>query len=477
MFVFGNPVVGGTTLVRPAIKSPNYEQGVSGWALNADGSADLNNVNLSNGSGSTVSIDDDALIFSSSTGSVTSVQADVEHVEVNSSGQVPSDWQFNVPVAANDGFTAGPTAQIGTGATIIEWYSPSADASGLTDYAALSAALSAGYSVKCTPGTFYSSGQLVSGSGALEGCDDGTTFQPGSAWSGSYLFGLANGGCIRNLRGYGGSNTRSANKAAGLVQVLAGTQFAKALDLRSDYMNGWALYGNPVSGSHVDIRSLRGEHNGGGIGCDNGTAGNVAAEWSVLNVDLQNCEVNPIIYLSDVTDFLCSGPINGSILAGAAVKAVDVVGTCQTIHLFGLDVGGSSAASGLVLEANGTGSPSDIYVGPGVVQNAAIGVSVSGAASRLYFAGVTAKNSQTDNWQLSNTGAFCRLIACEGNTGNAGGAGGYDFDFTSTGHWFVLGPAPVSGATTAGIFLAAGNHVTLVDVPSSASVVGTAGGW
>lgn len=41
---FSNPVVGGVTLVRPAIQSPNYVPGVSGWSINADGTAEFADV-------------------------------------------------------------------------------------------------------------------------------------------------------------------------------------------------------------------------------------------------------------------------------------------------------------------------------------------------------------------------------------------------------------------------------------------------
>lgn len=47
---FTNSVVGGTTLVRPAISSPNYVPGVSGWSINADGSAQFYDVALLGGS-------------------------------------------------------------------------------------------------------------------------------------------------------------------------------------------------------------------------------------------------------------------------------------------------------------------------------------------------------------------------------------------------------------------------------------------
>lgn len=43
---FRNPVVGGITLIRQAIKSPNYVPGVSGWTINRDGTAEFSSVTL-----------------------------------------------------------------------------------------------------------------------------------------------------------------------------------------------------------------------------------------------------------------------------------------------------------------------------------------------------------------------------------------------------------------------------------------------
>lgn len=42
----GNPVVGSTVLRRPAIQSPNFVTTVSGWSINADGSAEFNNLTI-----------------------------------------------------------------------------------------------------------------------------------------------------------------------------------------------------------------------------------------------------------------------------------------------------------------------------------------------------------------------------------------------------------------------------------------------
>lgn len=44
---FSNPITGGQgALIRPAIKSPDYDPGVSGWSINRDGSAEFNNLTV-----------------------------------------------------------------------------------------------------------------------------------------------------------------------------------------------------------------------------------------------------------------------------------------------------------------------------------------------------------------------------------------------------------------------------------------------
>lgn len=40
---FSDPIVGGQTLIRRAIKSPDYIAGVSGWSINRDGTAEFSN--------------------------------------------------------------------------------------------------------------------------------------------------------------------------------------------------------------------------------------------------------------------------------------------------------------------------------------------------------------------------------------------------------------------------------------------------
>ncbi len=43
---FKDPIVAGTTLIRAAIRSPDYVPGVSGWSINRDGSVEFNDATL-----------------------------------------------------------------------------------------------------------------------------------------------------------------------------------------------------------------------------------------------------------------------------------------------------------------------------------------------------------------------------------------------------------------------------------------------
>lgn len=55
---FRNSILAGLTLIREAIRSQNYEEGVEGWAINADGTAEFSDLTVrsSNGSGDTIEL-------------------------------------------------------------------------------------------------------------------------------------------------------------------------------------------------------------------------------------------------------------------------------------------------------------------------------------------------------------------------------------------------------------------------------------
>lgn len=67
---FTNPFLAGLTLVREAIRSPNYVPGVSGWSINKDGSAEFSDMNargtiVAGVDGTTVTLDDTGVAVTS----------------------------------------------------------------------------------------------------------------------------------------------------------------------------------------------------------------------------------------------------------------------------------------------------------------------------------------------------------------------------------------------------------------------------
>ena len=66
---FTNPIVAGTTLIRTAIRSPDYVPGVSGWSINKDGTIEANDAVIRGeliAGGGTVFLDDTGLTIEGS---------------------------------------------------------------------------------------------------------------------------------------------------------------------------------------------------------------------------------------------------------------------------------------------------------------------------------------------------------------------------------------------------------------------------
>jgi hypothetical protein len=359
------------------------------------------------------------------------------------------------------------------------WIFPTGDTTGVTDSALIGLALLLGQSVQLGSGIYYLSGPASWANAQLKGTGDTTSIQPGSAWVGAALLEPGSNTSIMNLAGNGGTSTRSANKAANFIQTQAGAQFWRVEDVRCDFMNGQVIQCAPATGSHGTIRCIKGEHNAGGIRIDNGTAANVTAEINVTDIDLQNCEVSAIFFIQDVTDVLMAGPMNGSILSTSTSIGVHVVGSCQTCFLFGLDVGGGNGTAQLQFDSNATGSPTEIEVGPGTLQQGNIGIAIN-AGSRLAFNNVWAKSNNGDGWLIAGTaGAGIVMTGCGGNGNNAAGGTAYDVDVTdAAAHVLNVGFRYISGGVTAGRFLVAANHYTEGFAPSSMTQAGAAaGGW
>jgi len=346
--------------------------------------------------------------------------------------------------------------------------------SGGDDWANLSDLLSAGTSVLLGAGTYQLSAQLTVAGATLAGQDMATVIQPFGGYAGPLLACGAKG-VIRNLS--------VLNGGADAITIAAGIAECWLEDLYFASNAGRCINATITAPAHLRIRGIRGtgggSANGGGIALNGGTGAAVTCEAAIHDIDIQGLLTSGVLECTGVTDVLAD-KINGSQAATNTAAALLVSGACQTVHMLGVDCGGSPLGPAVLVVQKGAAalSPTDCIF-TGKVQQGAVGTIVSDASARLSFPDWYCTRNQGDGFQASNTGAFNTLTNYLGNQNNLALGVAYDANFTSTGHWLVDGMRGVSGAVTANRNITlAGNHVTVVNDPAGTTVAGNApAGW
>lgn len=501
---FSNPIIGGGgALVYPAIKSPNFVTGVSGWRIAKNGSAEFSNVIIRNGqiiSGSSLYYSGAPalgnLVASVSAAAGTDIYGNAylsgitsyfgNTAQQNNSGLLT--W-YTAPTSAGpwtianqvqlDGLGTAESLRV-NGAFSVEraliLIPPSGDTTGATDTAVISAALAAG-SVQLTPGTFYLNSQVTVAGTTLAGSGFATVIRPNTT-GGAYAGALLAAGAKSWITGLTVSNSGSD-----AITVAGGIAEWWLTDLNFASNAGWCINATITGPAHGRIRGPRGQGgsagNGGGLALNGGTGGAVTAEVNLSDIDIQNCTATEVIFCSAVTDVLCPGPVNGSIKSGVAANGITIQGACQTVHLLGLDVGGGTGTGVCVVKAAGGSSPSDIRIG-GKLQSGQVGLVVNDGVAGSRFE-VDCTRNQGDGAQFNGTGGANKLLLMA-NLNNQAAGTAYDCNVTSSAHLYIDSPqyrTPGGGAVTANLNITiAGNHVTHKDPPAGTTTAGNApAGW
>ena len=107
---FSNEAVGGTTLVRPAIKSPNFVHSSACWSVNQDGSAEFNNLTIRGTfNGTNYIINSSGAFFYNGTPALGNLVTSI----ANAAGTDAFGNAYPAGISNNDG--SGNTATINTG--------------------------------------------------------------------------------------------------------------------------------------------------------------------------------------------------------------------------------------------------------------------------------------------------------------------------------------------------------------------------
>lgn len=359
-----------------------------------------------------------------------------------------------------------------------------------TDFNTINGLVQNGFSVFCTPGVYNISGDIIWSNASIIGCDDSTIFQPTPTYSGFAMFQPGSHATLKCCRGFGGSGITSNNPAGDFISPQSGATDWVIDNITCDNYNGRVIFIlATAAGAHGTIHRIKGEHNAAGYRITAANGPSITIEINISDIDLQNCgdgtnNQGEVAFYANVTDALEAGPINGSIIQGQTFNGITIQGSCQTIHLFGVDLGNGAAPGNpvgnvCVLQAAGGNSPSDIWI-KGKLQAGLNGLVVNDGTTRCRFEVDCTRNLQ-DGAQFNGTGAYNKLdlMANQNGRGLPGVGTAYDFNSTNTAHVMVREPQWASNTVTANFNLAlATNHVTITNPPSGTTSTGNPqGGW
>lgn len=108
---FNNPIVGQEELIRSAIKSQDYEPGVSGWRIASDGSAEFTDLTVisNDGQGNSIELENGEITITDDTGNLLAA------VQFNSNGSAAGFWTRDFAFPRNNySELVGGTLEFGT---------------------------------------------------------------------------------------------------------------------------------------------------------------------------------------------------------------------------------------------------------------------------------------------------------------------------------------------------------------------------
>lgn len=302
-----------------------------------------------------------------------------------------------------------------------------------------------GYLLNSVPLTVTNTDTVIMGAGA-----EATILIIGSSFVGTAAVIISAYNCqVDNLSIHGNSGTTTSNPVCNGIEV-SGVRRAKINRCTFNNVNGWMVEVAATNASSTSnclgtqIAQCFGQSNAGGIRF----LGNTTQAFAM------NCQVSDIqMYGTGVTS---GGSAN---LDGIRVEdAWDVelenviswmsVGTGSSFHIKGncaasfntnMDLLGPTTGPCVLIENSTNGSPQNVQIMGGVIQQGAPGLSITGAAYQVHIATTRVINNQTHGIQVGGTGASIFLHDVFFNTNGAGATGtNYDLNWSGTSTGKVL---------------------------------------
>lgn len=429
---------------------------------------------------------------------VTTVTLDNAYLHANTAGLYDDGTSTTISLGANIVTAAGATTA--TARTLrprtVDWVNVKqrgAAGDGTTDdTAAIQAAIT---SLGSQGGTVYlpAGNYLLNGASGLSISTNAVTLRGagpeatkiliGSGFTGTTAISVTdNNAQIIDLSVNGNSTTTTSNPAAHGITV-SGARRLKVDSCQFWYLNGYAVRvlatssGSTSNPHGTQLSRLRINQCSGGLHFLGNTAQGYAVNSFATDVHIQqggvasgaNANADGI-RIDDAWDVLLENVITW--LQAGTGSAFHVVGNCAATFAKNIDaLGPNSLAPNVLVEDGANGSPQNVQISGGVIQQGTVGIKISGGAQHVHVDTVRIINNSGHGAQVDGTGAGIYFHKCFFSQSGQGATGtNYDINWSGAATGHILNcrfSSPVVTTGTAGvqqtINVAAGQSVRVLN--------------
>jgi len=353
----------------------------------------------------------------------------------------------------------------------------SATGDGATDdttaiQAAITAVAATGGVVYFPPGTYRLNGatglNITGNAVTLRGAGAETsTIQIGPGFTGATAISVtAANAQVLDLSVNGASTTTTSNPAAHGITV-SGARRLKVDGCQFWYLNGYAIRalatssGSTSNPHGTQLSRIRINQCSGGIHFLGHTAQGYAVNSFVTDVHIQQGGVATGssanldgIRIEDAWDVLVENALTW--LQAGTGSALHVVGNCAATFVKNLDaLGPNSLAPNVLIEDGANGSPQNVQINGGVIQQGTTGIKISGGSQHVHVDTVRIINNTGHGAQVDGTGTGIYFHKCFFSQSGQGATGtNYDINWSGAATGHILNcrfTSPIVTTGTAGV--------------------------
>lgn len=306
----------------------------------------------------------------------------------------------------------------------------------------------------------------------------------GASFTGSAAITITGSNCqVRDLSFFGASTTTTSNPAADAIKI-SGVRRTRVNRCTFYYINGWCVETLATSGSSTtnpvgtQLSQLYMNQCAAGLHFQGNTTQAWAMNCSVTDVQSYLGGVTTgtyanldVIKVEDAWDVLLENVI--AWMSNGSGSALRVRGNCAATFVKNLDALGPSSGTGanVLIEDSVNGSPQNVQIDGGVIQQGNTGITITGAATHVHVDSVRVINNRTHGVSVAGTASPIYLRNVFFSLSGQGAAGtNYDLNWSGSSTGAVTDcyfSSPITAIGVAGVQqsvnVASGQDVTFIN--------------